>query len=120
MTTNFKNALAALLVCTLLSACAGVPIDFKGHSVTDRAQVDLSKGRKISAQATGFQLLLLIPIALNGRQAAAYEDLLAQAGDDVLSDITVTESWRYAFVGTMYTTTIEATAYPRAATPASK
>ncbi|MBC7957005.1 MAG: hypothetical protein H7Y33_14185 [Cytophagales bacterium] len=61
---------------------------------------------------------MFIPIAINGRQSNAYAALLKEAGDDsVLSDITVTESWTYALVGTIFTTTIEATAYPRSTAP---
>lgn len=111
--SSFTKGLAALAASAVLAGCAGVPVNFSERSVTDRAQVESKQGRKISAKASGFQLLLLIPIAVNGRQSNAYEALLKEAGDSVLTDITVTESWTYAFVGTIYTTTIEATAYPR-------
>jgi hypothetical protein len=111
MKTRIKACIAALIASSLLFGCAS-PLT-KIASVTDRTQVDLSKGRQISASASGFQLLLLIPIGVNGRQESAYNELLAQAGDSVLADVKITESWKYAFVGTIYTTTIEATAYPR-------
>lgn len=108
-----KLLAAAVLSAVLLAGCHGVPVDLSKRTVTDRAQVDPYKGRRISGEATGFQLMLFIPIAINGRHRNAYESLLSQAGDDLLSDITVTESWQWAFVGTLYTTKIEATAYPR-------
>lgn len=111
---------AALLAGLVLAGCQGMPVDLSKQTVTDRSQIDPYKGRRISAEATGFQLLLFIPIAINGRYTNAYENLLQQAGGDLLSDITVTESWQWGFVGTMYTTKIEATAYPRkTATPAA-
>jgi hypothetical protein len=114
-----KPVATAWLAGLLLAGCQGVPLDLSKRTVADRAQVDPHKGRRISGEATGFQLMLFIPIAINGRYQNAYENLLQQAGDDLLSDITVTESWQWAFVGTMYRTKIDATAYPRkAVTPA--
>jgi hypothetical protein len=55
---------------------------------------------------------LFIPIAVNGRQAEAYEKLKQAAGNDLITDIKIEESWTYAFVGTIYHTTLTATAYP--------
>jgi hypothetical protein len=103
----------------LLSACAGVPADLSGRTVNDLGQVDLSKGRQISATSSGFQLLFFIPIGINSRHDVAYKSLLEEAGDGLISDITITEGWRYGFVGTIYTTTIEATVYPRTAKTAA-
>lgn len=115
---NFHRMAAATAVAAaaLLAGCAGTPANFAPQSVTDVAQIDTTKGRKITSEASGFQLLLLIPIKINGRHADAYKGLVDQAGDGVLADITVTESWKYAFVGTIYTTTMEATVYPRTGT----
>jgi len=112
-TSRFHRVAAALAIAAALAGCAGVPANFAPRAVTDRAQVDLTKGERLTAKASGFQLLLFIPIGINGRHAAAWQALLDQAGDRALSDITITESWQYGFVGTQYTTTIEATAYPR-------
>jgi hypothetical protein len=110
----------AVLAGALLAGCQGLPLDLSKRTVTDRAQIDAYKGRRIASEASGFQLLLFIPIAINGRYQTAYNDLLRQAGDDLLSDVTVTESWQWGFVGTLHTTRIEATAYPRKApAPAS-
>jgi hypothetical protein len=111
MMKAITRVFASLLVSLVLFGCAGQQI--KIASVTDQTQIDKTQGRKISASASGFQLLLLIPIAINGRHESAYRDLLAQAGDGVLADVTVTESWSYAFVGTVYKTTMEATVYPK-------
>lgn len=108
-----KPLATTLLAAALLAGCQGVPLDLSKRTITDRSQVDPYKGRRIAGEATGFQLMLFIPIAINGRYQNAYRSLLEQAGDDLLSDVTVIESWQWAFVGTMYTTRIEATAYPR-------
>lgn len=119
-----RRGLAASLVCALLlAACQGLPVNFSDRLVADRAQIDPYQARRVSGEASGFQLLLLIPISINGRHRAAYDNLLREAGDSLLTDVTVTESWRWAFVGTIHTTTITATAYPRkpaAAAPVPK
>jgi hypothetical protein len=98
----------------LLAACSGTPVRLGTPSdQVDTANVDFSNGRKISASASGFQLLLWIPISVNDRQARAYQSLLNQAPGDYITDVKIDESWTYAFVGTIYKTTIEATAYPK-------
>ncbi len=97
----------------LLAACSGTPVKTgASNEQIDTANVDFSKGRKITASASGFQLLLFIPININDRQERAFQVLLGQAGGDYVTDIRVDESWTYAFVGTVYKTTIEAMAYP--------
>jgi hypothetical protein len=58
--------------------------------------------------------LLLIPINTNTRATRAYESLRRQAGEDVIADVKIQESWFYGFVGTGYCTALQATAYPRA------
>lgn len=115
--SGIKSLLLAAAVAAL-SGCAGQPVNF-GAAVTPE-QIDQSKGEAVSASATGFQLLLFIPIAVNGRQQNAYEELQAKAGDRVLTDIKITESWTYAFVGTLYTTKIDAMAYPKKGTGAAQ
>ncbi|HEY0821046.1 MAG TPA: hypothetical protein VGD46_19830 [Rhizobacter sp.] len=112
-----KPLAAAVLASVLLGGCQGVPLDLSPRTVAERSQVDLTKGRRVSGEASGFQLMLFIPIAINSRYRNAYDELLKQAGDDLLADVTVIESWQWAFVGTVYTTRIEATAYPRLPAP---
>lgn len=98
----------------LLAACSGTPIKTGvANQKIDTANVDFSKGRKISGSASGFQLLLLIPININVRHKLAFQTLLDQAGGDYVTDIKIDESWTYALVGTVYKTTIEAMAYPQ-------
>jgi hypothetical protein len=79
------------------------------------AEMHATTGRPIKASASGFQLLLFIPININDRQERAFQLLQAQAGDDYLTNVAVDESWTWAFVGTVYRTTLTATAYPRTA-----
>ena len=47
------------------------------------------------------------------RMELAYDSLMSQAEGDYVTDIKVREKWTYAFVGTVYCTELEATAYPR-------
>lgn len=115
-----NRALLAATTAALLAACQGVPIDLAPHTVTDRSQIDAHKGQRISAEASGFQALLLIPVGINDRHQRAFDQLKKVAGDRALADVTVTESWRWGFIGTVHTTRIDATAYPRKAREPAK
>ena len=107
-----KFRLLAILVLIIFSAgCAGKAVQIE--SIADQAY-DASKGREVEISASGLQLLLLIPIMINSRQARAYQALCNMAGaDHVITNVRVQESWKYAFVGTVYTTTMRATLYPK-------
>jgi hypothetical protein len=114
-----KNIVAfAFLACAILTGCTGNVINLgnssfgKSDQKLDLSKIDFSKGRSVSAEAGGFQLLLVIPININDRHERAYQLLRAQAGSDYLTDIKIKESWTYGVVGTVYTTRLEATAYP--------
>lgn len=107
---TFSKILLAILVMTLFG-CSGYPV--KVESVTDSTTIDKTRGRKIYAQASGFQLFLVIPIQINSRHERAYGALMNAAGGDSIADLNVKESWTYALVGTLYTTTMEATVYPK-------
>jgi hypothetical protein len=91
----------------LLAGCAGTPVQL-GSRVS--GAVPTGESRMISAEACGFQLLLLIPIAVNGRLEAAYSALEAKAGGDFITDVEVQERWAYGFVGTSYCTELRAKA----------
>lgn len=95
-----------------MGGCAGKPVTFKSVDPKEYADVK-DQGRKITASASGFQLLLFIPIGVNDRHQNAYGQLLAEANGDYITDVKIEESWTYGLVGTSYTTTMRATAYPR-------
>ena len=93
-----------------LTGCSGKPITF--NSVDPKLYAEQKgEGRTISGEASGFQLLLFIPIGVNDRHQQAYDVLKGQANGDIITDIKITESWSYALVGTIYTTKLTATAY---------
>ncbi len=114
MKYTFKYAFCLWLIVVLLfmSSCVGTRVNFQ-QSIDSMENYDLSKGRQIYSEASGFQLLLLIPISLNSRHTRAYTILLAQADGGYISNIKVQEAWSYGFVGTQYTTRMEATVYPK-------
>jgi hypothetical protein len=111
MNVQFNTMLAVCLLLSLLSGCTGTPVRF--DTVADRSLVDVTRGRRISAEAGGFQLFAFIPINVNSRHDRAYRELLEKAGNDAIADVRVSESWAYGLVGTTYWTIMEATAYPR-------
>jgi hypothetical protein len=105
------RATTGIVALALLAGCAGTP--FRVPAITDPAALDPGRGRPIVAEASGFQLMLFIPIATNSRHDRAWRALQAQAAGDAIADVRVTESWAYGLVGTVYTTRMEAVAYPR-------
>ena len=95
-----------------LTGCSGKPVTF--NSVDPKLYADKkADARTISSEASGFQLLLFFPISVNDRHEQAYNALKGQANGDYITDIKITESWTYAFVGTVYTTKMTATVYPK-------
>jgi hypothetical protein len=108
-----RLATAGFAVTTLLLAACSAPVRLGTHSdEIDPADVDFSRGSKIRASASGFQLLLLLPIGMSSRYERAYETLSDVASGYYITDVQINESWRYALIGTLYKTTIRATAYP--------
>ena len=103
----FLFIMLALLIINI--GCSGVPVKIDSFP---RQSIDTTKGRVITAQACGVQLLLWIPIMINERQSRAYQELLKAAGRERITDVKIKESWTYALVGTVYCTELEATAYP--------
>lgn len=110
--TVTKTLLFIVAVSMLMGGCAGNPVTLKSFPVKD---VSLESARPISAEACGFQLLLLIPISINSRLERAYSELAEKAGRDSIANLSVEEYWRYAFVGTTYCTRLEAVAYKKTA-----
>ena len=99
---------AIALAVSILAGCAGTPVQL--GSRTTGGPVPKGEERVITAEACGFQLLLLIPIAINGRLESAYSQLEAKAGGDFITDVEVQEKWTYGFVGTSYCTELRAKA----------
>ena len=104
-----KAVLITLLAGILAVGCAGSHVDFP--RAPDQP-IDRSAGHPISAEASGFQLLLWIPIGVNERHEKAWQQLRRQAPNQFITDIKVQDSWTYALIGTIYTVRMEAIAYP--------
>ena len=100
------------VVTLVVVGCSGKAISIENPEpkVYENVKGD---GREISASASGFQLFLFIPISINNRQEVAYTLLKEKANGGYITDVKIRESWAYAFVGTVYKTTITATVYPK-------
>jgi hypothetical protein len=123
MTLSHKNICGAfkllgLFLLMSVVGCTGTRINIPNVPEKDK-EYDKTRGRTIIGEASGLQLLLFIPISVNGRQEQAYRTLLAQADGGFITDVQVKESWTYCFVGTLYRTTLTATVYPYTSTTAS-
>ena len=107
MSTLHRSIVAVVIAALLASACAGAPV-----ALGTRADkpVPVGTSRTVAANACGFQLLLFIPIAINERAERAYKALEAQAAGDYITDVQVEERWSYAFIGTIYCTSLKAKA----------
>ena len=109
---NLLKILFLTVFAVYFTGCAGKPVSFP--SVDPKLYADKKgEARTITSEASGFQLLLFIPIGVNDRHEQAYNVLKGQANGDYITDIKVTESWTYALVGTVYTTKMTATVYPK-------
>jgi hypothetical protein len=104
---TINRQLTGIVTAALLAACAGTPVSL-GTRVSGPNPTGAE--RTITAEACGFQLLLFIPISINGRAQRAYQALEAQAGGEFITNVQVQERWTYGFVGTQYCTTLQAKA----------
>ncbi len=107
----YLKLLVAVLSLLGLIACTGEPMRI--DHIPNSSSLDRSMGRKIVASASGFQLFYALPTNANSRHARALELLRDQAYNESIADVTIRESWSFAVIGMIYTTDIEATAYPR-------
>lgn len=111
---NFLKLIISLTILVIIVGCSGRPIILSEQNKHIKLEdVDFTRGRTVSGNASGFQLLLFIPISINDRHERAFQVLRGQAGSDYIADVKIKDSWTYALVGTVYKTTIEAAAYPR-------
>ncbi len=103
-----------IIFALLLVNCSGVPTKLYNPAYEDiqNKKINFSNPRPLFSEACGFQLLLVIPININDRQERAFRTLLNNAGREFVSDIEITETWTYGFVGTQYCTQLKAMSYP--------
>ena len=106
--------IVAKITCLVVLAITGFGcMGTKVHFEDTPANVDLTQGRSIEGKSSGFQLFLFIPIGVNDRHETAYRRLKQAAGNNYITDIKIKESWTWAYVGTVYHTTLSATAYQK-------
>lgn len=99
-----------LLGLALLAGCAGQTMRI--DPIPDTANLDRAHGRHITAKASGFQLFTALPTTASYRHERAWQALRDQAPGEAIADVSIRESWYYAVLGPVYTTTVEAIAYP--------
>ncbi|MDD3762755.1 MAG: hypothetical protein PHP86_05660 [Nevskiales bacterium] len=107
MRALFRTIVVAAIVM-LTSACAGTPVSMGTSS--SRTPPVAGTERLITAEACGFQLLLLIPVNVNDRLERAYIELQEKAAGDYIADVRMQERWVWAFIGTRYCTRLQAKA----------
>ena len=95
--TRFGAGLVTLALAVGTLACQSTPVRFDAPA-TPRTG---AQGRTVSGAACGFQLLLLIPIAVNSRQSRAYA-ALQQAEFDRQAEAGYEAVKHQRFVGTGY------------------
>jgi len=85
--------LAAIVAA--LSGCTGVPYRLAG------AEVDATRYEVLGeaeGKATGIMLFNVIPIQQNDKIARAVDQAIQSKGGDRLVDVTIQESWFWAYV----------------------
>src|SRR3972149_5939097 len=105
---------AAACCCALLivfvSGCSG--------SRYQMPKVELAPGQydvlgESEATAVGIHLFQIFPINLNDKFGSAVDAAIAKRGGDALVDVSVQESWFWAYVLNGYRTTVRGTAVKR-------
>lgn len=97
----------ATLTLALAAGCTTAPIQI---GVRANQAVPSGISYPVQGKACGFQLLLIIPIAINSRYERAYAQLRATAGTDFITEVQIQDQWKYGFVGTTYCTSLTARA----------
>jgi hypothetical protein len=104
------KAVSVLLVSAVLGAgCVGTAVQFADPPMD---KLDLSRGTSVMGAASGLSLFECIPIGINQRHARAYDRMQRKVPYQHLTNITVQDSWKWAFIGYKYSTIMRATAYP--------
>ncbi len=97
--------IAIIAAAMIASGCSGVPV-----SIGSRVSGPVPTGpvRQVDSKNCGFHLLGLIPIMVNDRQSRAYEGIEMQAAGGFITDVRVTESWSWWFIGIGVCTSLNA------------
>ena len=91
---------------TLAAGCTGIP--YKMATV----EPDLTKYEvlgRASARGRGFMILNLIPVSQNNKIEHAVESAIQSKGGDEMIDISIQESWFWAYVLNSYAVDVEGT-----------
>ena len=104
--SNLFKVIFLTVFAVYFTGCAGKPVSFT--SVDPKLYADKkAEGRTISGEASGFQLLLFIPMGLNSRSERAYENALKSVpGATSLINVTYSEDWYWWIIGTAKSVTV--------------
>ncbi len=106
---SVRTLVGAGLLALVGAGCTGMRVEFENAPLE---RLDLTRGRKVMGKASSLSLFEVIPIGVNDRQFRAYENLMAAAGNDHVTDIRVIDTWAYVWIGLKYGTIMTGTAYP--------
>ena len=97
--------LAGVLLLLTVTACNSVPLSIPtGPIGPNEKKMGVGEGT-----ARGLMIMGFIPVNQNERFVEAYQNALAQSGGSRLTDITVSESWFWAWVLNGYTFKVQGT-----------
>jgi hypothetical protein len=108
---------AAIVFAIASAGCTGIP--YKMATV----EPDHSKYEVLgpaSGKARGFMILNLIPIGQNSKIEKAIEKAIQSKGGDELIDISIQESWFWAYVLNSYAVEVEGIVLKKKVQPASQ
>ncbi|MGH7288042.1 MAG: hypothetical protein ACREI8_08515 [Myxococcota bacterium] len=84
-----------LAIASALGGCTGVPYRIPGVEVDPTRYEVLGEAE---GKTTGIMLFNVIPIQQNDKIARAVDQAIRSKGGDRLADVTVQESWFWAYV----------------------
>lgn len=99
-----------IVLVALASGCTGVP--YKMANVQPDPATYEVLGRA-SAKGRGFMVLNVIPVNQNNKIERAVEAAIQSKGGDELIDVSVRESWFWAYVLNSYAVEVEGTVIKR-------
>ena len=95
-----------ILTFLLFAGCASVTQQLSSSNLPTSEYEVLGKSR---GRAGSFILFYFIPIGFHGMPRSAYNRAVNRLGGDVLINPVIYESWRWAFIGAVYSIRVDGT-----------
>jgi len=100
------KGIIVVLAFLLLAGCVSVTQQISSSNLPPSQYEVLGKAR---ARARSFMLLYFIPLGFNGMPRRLHERAVHKFGGDDLINPVIYESWRWAFIGTIYSMRLDGT-----------